>query len=130
MQKINGKNTALAIFLVATAVVLIGGLALVPTTMQSASANHGGAHGAGGGCGVGGGSESTSDFLRCQDDDARGADGGLGTGGTLDSGEPVPGKGEAHGGHGDGSGIGFAHCGGGTGLNPVAGENGGGSCDN
>ena len=40
-------STVLAIFLVATAVVIIGGLAVVPTatTMQSASANHGGFHG-------------------------------------------------------------------------------------
>jgi hypothetical protein len=113
------NTTVLAIFLVATAVVLIGGLALVPTTMQSASANHGGAHGAGGGCGRGGGSEETLD---CQADRT----GGSGGGGTLDSGVPVPGEG--HGGHGDGAGVGDGHCGGGTGLNPVAGENGGDSC--
>jgi hypothetical protein len=43
MQKTN-VNTALTIFFIATAVVLIGGLAIVPTIMQSASANHGGRH--------------------------------------------------------------------------------------
>jgi hypothetical protein len=38
----------MAIFLVAGAVVMIGGLTLVPTTtMQSASASHGAAHGSG-----------------------------------------------------------------------------------
>jgi hypothetical protein len=39
MEKNNAHTTAIAIFFVATAVVLIGGLALVPTaTMQSAFA--------------------------------------------------------------------------------------------
>jgi hypothetical protein len=47
MQKTD-LNTALAIFLVATAVIMIGGLAVIPTTMQSASANHREAHGSGG----------------------------------------------------------------------------------
>ena len=45
MQKTDANNTAMAIFFVATAVVIIGGLALVPTMMQSASANHGPIHG-------------------------------------------------------------------------------------
>ena len=50
--KIN-NNTALAIVVIATAVVLIGGLAIIPTatTMQSVSATHGERHGSGGGCG-------------------------------------------------------------------------------
>jgi hypothetical protein len=51
INKVN--NTALAIVLIAFAVVLIGGLTVIPTatTMQSASAER---SGFGGGCGVGG----------------------------------------------------------------------------
>jgi hypothetical protein len=48
MEKNNTHTTttALTIFFVATAVVMIGGLAVVPTaTIQSASASHGGFHG-------------------------------------------------------------------------------------
>jgi hypothetical protein len=54
MQKTDVNNsTVLAIFFLATAVVMIGGLAFVPTatTMQSAFAER---QGSGGGCGTGG----------------------------------------------------------------------------
>ena len=61
MQKTN-VNTVLVIIFLATAIMLIGGLAVIPTsTIQSASANHGerhgfgvggGEHGGGGGGGV------------------------------------------------------------------------------
>jgi hypothetical protein len=67
-----GVNTALAIAFIATALVMIGGLALVPTTMQSASAvGGGGSTGRGGGgggcgnidnCGAGGGSGEDDPF--------------------------------------------------------------------
>jgi hypothetical protein len=62
MQKTD-VNTVLAIFFVASAVIMIGGLAIVPT-IQSASANHGERHGLGGGIGVhgGGGGEGGSCF--------------------------------------------------------------------
>jgi hypothetical protein len=83
MEKIGINNTALAIFSVATAVVLIGGLALVPTTTQSASAER---SGFGGGCGVGGcGGVHNDEALG-------GGGGGVGTGGYGSGG----GSGELH----------------------------------
>ena len=57
MQKAN-LNRALAIFLVAFAVITVGGLVVV----SPAVADHGVPHGAGGGCGTGGCGGSLSDL--------------------------------------------------------------------
>lgn len=100
-------NTALAIFFLATAVVLIGGLVMLPTTtIQSASANHGERHGSGGhqcielqgvedcesgggGTGVGGeGGGGTSAVILCVGDSCisphiSGGDGGGGVDATC-----------------------------------------------
>jgi hypothetical protein len=105
MEKTDVNNhttsASLAIFLVATAVVMIGGLAVMPTTMQSASASHGEPHGSGGNINFGD------------------VPGGGGTGGGF-------GEGGGGGGHGKG---GLDYCGAprGTGNGGGAGVGGGGS---
>lgn len=104
MQKTD-VNTALVIVLVASALVLIGGLAIVPTTMQSAFAA-----GQGGGCGAGGCGGAFKDSF-----DDSGFTGGFGGGGGLGEGsKKVPCNGAGFGGggleEGGGSGAGFSFC--------------------